>query len=190
MNEQYKGYIEIELNGDEINELYQEGTISNYDFYENEYILVTHNGKLIDTYCYQNGALRKVHYTTVSNDYLGTIKPRNTEQNLVLDMLQDKSTKVKLVKGVYGSGKDYLMLSQALSLVQKGKFDKIIFIRPNITVADLPDIGALPGTADEKLSWTLGPLLDKVGGQEGVGMLIHGGQLEVVPLLFIPWTQL
>ena len=31
----------------------------------------------------------------------------------------------------------------------------------------------------------LDPLLDKVGGQEGVGMLIHGGQLEVVPLLFI-----
>ena len=72
-------------------------------------------------------------------------------------MLQDKSTKVKLVKGVYGSGKDYLMLSQALSLVQKASLIKIIFIRPNITVADLPDIGALPGTADEKLSWTLGP---------------------------------
>ena len=117
--------------------------------------------------------------------YLGTIKPRNTQQNLVLDMLQDKSTKVKLVKGVYGSGKDYLMLSQALSLVEKGKFDKIVFIRPNITVADLPDIGALPGTADEKLAWTLGPFLDKVGGHEGVNMLIHSGQLEVVPLIFI-----
>jgi PhoH-like ATPase len=185
MNEQYTGYIELELNGDEINELYQDGTISNYDFNENEYILVTHNGKLIDTYCYQDGVLRKVGYNTTSNMYLGQIKPRNTQQNLVLDMLQDKSTKVKLVKGVYGSGKDYLMLSQALSLVEKGKFDKIVFIRPNITVADLPDIGALPGTADEKLAWTLGPFLDKVGGQEGVNMLIHSGQLEVVPLIFI-----
>jgi PhoH-like ATPase len=185
MNEQYTGYIELELNGDEINELYQDGTISNYDFNENEYILVTHNGKLIDTYCYQDGILRKVGYNTTSNMYLGQIKPRNTQQNLVLDMLQDKSTKVKLVKGVYGSGKDYLMLSQALSLIEKGKFDKIVFIRPNITVADLPDIGALPGTADEKLAWTLGPFLDKVGGQEGVNMLIHSGQLEVVPLIFI-----
>lgn len=185
MNEQYTGYIELELNGDEINELYQDGTISNYDFNENEYILVTHNGKLIDTYCYQDGVLRKVGYNTTSNMYLGTIKPRNTQQNLVLDMLQDKSTKVKLVKGVYGSGKDYLMLSQALSLIEKGKFDKIVFIRPNITVADLPDIGALPGTADEKLAWTLGPFLDKVGGHEGVNMLIHSGQLEVVPLIFI-----
>lgn len=185
MNEQYTGYIELELNGDEINELYQDGTISNYDFNENEYILVTHNGKLIDTYCYQDGTLRKVGYNTTSNMYLGQIKPRNTQQNLVLDMLQDKSTKVKLVKGVYGSGKDYLMLSQALSLIEKGKFEKIVFIRPNITVADLPDIGALPGTADEKLAWTLGPFLDKVGGQEGVNMLIHSGQLEVVPLIFI-----
>ena len=185
MNEQYTGYIELELNGDEINELYQDGTISNYNFNENEYVLVTHNGKLIDTYCYQDGVLRKVGYNTTSNMYLGQIKPRNTQQNLVLDMLQDKSTKVKLVKGVYGSGKDYLMLSQALSLVEKGKFEKIVFIRPNITVADLPDIGALPGTADEKLAWTLGPFLDKVGGHEGVNMLIHSGQLEVVPLIFI-----
>ena len=38
---------------------------------------------------------------------------------------------------------------------------------------------------EDKLGWTLGPLYDKVGGQEGVDMLVQNGQLELVPLLFI-----
>ena len=56
-----------------------------------------------------------------------------------MDMLIDKHSKIKLVQGVYGSGKDYLMLNQALSLIEKGKFQKIVFIRPNVTVAKVLD---------------------------------------------------
>jgi predicted ribonuclease YlaK len=100
-------------------------------------------------------------------------------------MLLDEESKIKVVRGVYGSGKDYLMLSAALQLIEKGKFDKIVFVRPNVSVRGLPDIGALPGTADEKLSWTLAPLYDKVGGEEGVAMMLHNKILESVPLLFI-----
>ena len=70
-------------------------------------------------------------------------------------------------------------------MIEKGKFDKLVFIRPNVSVRGLPEIGALPGTADEKLSWTLAPLWDKVGGQEGIEMMVHNKILEAVPLLFI-----
>jgi predicted ribonuclease YlaK len=70
-------------------------------------------------------------------------------------------------------------------LVENGKFDKIVFVRPNVSVRGLPEIGALPGTADEKLSWTLAPLWDKVGGEEGVQMMLNHKILESVPLLFI-----
>lgn len=79
-------------------------------------------------------------------------------------MLQDSKTKIKLLRGVFGSGKDLLMVGQALTYLEQNKFSKIIFLRSNITVGELPDIGALPGTVDDKLSWTLGPLYDKVGG--------------------------
>ena len=102
-----------------------------------------------------------------------------------MDMLIDKQSKVKLVQGVYGSGKDYLMLNQALSLIEKGKFQKIVFIRPNVTVANVPEIGYLKGTQEEKLAWTLGPFYDKVGGEDGVRLLVEQGKLELVPLLFI-----
>lgn len=104
---------------------------------------------------------------------------------MAFDLFKNTSIKVKLIKGVYGSGKDYIMFHAALELIEKGLYEKIIYIRPNITVKGLPDIGALPGTAEEKLSWTLGPLIDKVGGDEGIETLFEKGTLEVIPLLYI-----
>lgn len=185
-NETYNGYKELELTDDQFVQLYIDGRIEGYDFKENEYLLAKNlDGEIVDTLVNKNGRLQKVLYQTLNNTYLGKIKPRNPQQGLTIDLLLDPDTKIKVIKGVYGSGKDYLMLSAALQLIEKGKFEKIVFVRPNVSVRGLPDIGALPGTADEKLSWTLAPLWDKVGGEEGVGMMLQHKILESVPLLFI-----
>ena len=70
-------------------------------------------------------------------------------------------------------------------LIEKGKFQKIIFIRPNVTLANVPQIGYLPNGVEEKLGWTMAPLYDKIGGEEGIKYLESMGQFEMVPLLFI-----
>jgi PhoH-like ATPase len=184
--EVYKGYKELELTNDEMAELYSTGRIGDYLFKDNEYLIVKNaDGEIVDKFQQKHGRLQQVRYQTLDNAYIGKIKPRNTQQELTIDLLLDPETKIKVIKGVYGSGKDYLMLSAALQLIEKGKFEKIIFVRPNVSVRGLPDIGALPGTADEKLSWTLAPLWDKVGGEEGVAMMLQHKILESVPLLFI-----
>ena len=77
------------------------------------------------------------------------------------------------------------MINQALDYIDRGQFEKIIYVRPNVTVANVPDIGFLKGTLEDKLDWTLGPLYDKVGGKEGIEQLKYQGKLEVAPLLFI-----
>lgn len=184
--EVYKGYKELELTNDEMAELYSTGRIGDYLFKDNEYLIVKNaDGEIVDKFQQKHGRLQQVRYQTLDNAYIGKIKPRNAQQELTIDLLLDPETKIKVIKGVYGSGKDYLMLSAALQLIEKGKFEKIVFVRPNVSVRGLPDIGALPGTADEKLSWTLAPLWDKVGGEEGVSMMLHNKILESVPLLFI-----
>ena len=184
--EQYTGYKELKLADEQFNQIYSEGIIDGIDFNENEYLLAQDKaGNIVDKLVYHNGKLEEVRYQTLKNAYLGTIKPRNPQQHLVIDALLDSNSKIKVIKGVYGSGKDYLMLAAALQLIEKGKFDKIVFVRPNVSVRGLPEIGALPGTADEKLSWTLAPLWDKVGGEEGVQMMLNNKILETVPLLFI-----
>ena len=182
----YNGYKELCLTDEQFNQLYSEGKIDGYEFLENEYLIAKNvNGEIVDKLIQRDGALKQIQYQTLKNAYLGTIKPRNPQQHLVIDTLLDPLSKIKLIKGVYGSGKDYLMLAGALQLIEKGKFDKIVFVRPNVSVRGLPEIGALPGTADEKLAWTLAPLYDKVGGEEGVQMMLNHKILESVPLLFI-----
>lgn len=184
--EKYLGYKELALTDDELTEIYTNGVLPEVEFKENEYLIARNiDGEVIDKLQMKGGRLERIGYQTLNNHYLGQVKPRNDQQELVVDLLLDPDTKVKVIKGVYGSGKDYLMLSAALQLIEKGKFDKLVFVRPNVSVKGLPDIGALPGTADEKLSWTLAPLYDKVGGEEGVAMMLHNKILESVPLLFI-----
>jgi PhoH-like ATPase len=184
--ELYNGYKEIVFTDEQFSQIYTDGRVGDYIFKENEYVIAKNEDEeIVDKFICKGGRLERVPFQTLKNAYLGAVKPRNPQQELVVDLLLDPDAKIKVVKGVYGSGKDYLMLSAALQLIEKGKFDKIVFVRPNVSVRGLPDIGALPGTADEKLSWTLAPLYDKVGGEEGVAMMLHNKILESVPLLFI-----
>lgn len=186
MEHKYNGYKELILTNEQFSEMYTGGRIGDYLFKENEYLIAKNEEEeIVDKFICKGGRLERVPFQTLKNVYLGIVKPRNPQQELVVDLLLDPDTKIKVIKGIYGSGKDYLMLSAALQLIEKGKFDKIVFIRPNVSVKGLPDIGALPGTADEKLSWTLAPLWDKVGGEEGVAMMLDHKILESVPLLFI-----
>ena len=173
----YKGFIE--LNENEFSDFYSYEKVSTA-IYENEYVIVAN-----ELYCYQNKFFRRVGYPTIENKWTNKINTKDIYQRAAVDMLEDRTSKVKVLRGVYGSGKDYLMFNKALSLVENGEFDKIIFIRPNVTLANVPQIGFLPNGIEDKLSWTLAPLYDKVGGEDGIDALVRKDMLEMVPLLFI-----
>lgn len=78
-----------------------------------------------------------------------------------------------------------LLTSQAVSLLEENKFDKIVWIRNNVQVKDTDNLGALPGTELEKLLPYVGPLCDHLGGTEGVLRMIDKGQIEVMHLGFL-----
>lgn len=78
------------------------------------------------------------------------------------------------------------MLNKALQLIHDGVYDKIIFIRPNLGVKDVPELGYLKGSLYEKTSWLLSCFWDKVPyGEQGVQSMIDEDKLELVPLSFI-----
>ena len=115
----------------------------------------------------------------------GEIKPRNPQQLCAMDMLLNKDIPVKLITGKFGSGKSLLCITAALQAVQRGEFDKIIFVRNNVQVKDTDALGALPGSVMEKTLPYVMPFADHCGGVEGVQMLIEQGKLEVIPLGFL-----
>ena len=180
-----KGYKIIQLNDEELSCFYSEGG-QTFNLIENQYLVIKDkNGIIIDKFKFQNGELKKVKYLTINSTFMGKIKPKTFEQELAVDLLSDERITVKLLRAPYGGGKDYLMFGKALELIEKGLYQKIIYIRPNVTLKDVPDIGYLRGGMEDKLSWTLGPLYDKVGGKENIDELIERDKLELMPLLFI-----
>lgn len=128
-----------------------------------------------------------IKYKKISNRFTGDIRPRNNQQKLAFDMLQNDNITVKMLAGTFGSGKTMLMVSSAIDMIEKHKVDKLIWIRNNIEVKNTKELGALPGTLLEKLGAAsfAGPLADHLGGESGLEYWIKNGQVEVAHLGFI-----
>lgn len=179
----YKGYTEVEMNDDCLAQFYSNKDLWAGDLCENQYLLIKDStGEIVDKYCRQNGELRQVLFCKLGGSFTGAIKPRNPQQACLFDMLKDKTSKIKLVTGRFGSGKTLAMANAALELIEKGKFERIVWVRNNVSVKDAPEIGYLPGTEIDKLMPYVMPLADHAGGEEGIKKMLENGTLEVIPL--------
>lgn len=181
----YNGCLEIQLDNEKLASFYNNKEVyaELFNLKENQYLLIKDStGEVVDKYCYQNGELRPVMFCKLGGAFTGVIKPRNPEQYCLFDMLKDKTTKIKLVTGRFGSGKTLAMVIAAIELVEKGKFDRIVWVRNNVPVKDAPEIGFLPGDDLAKLKPFLGPFLDHAGGEDGVTKLLEEDKLWVIPL--------
>lgn len=181
------GYIEHTFQTKEDMQYYYTHTWENpLNLYINQYALLYYPaGELIDKVKWDGNDTCPLLYKPINNSYMGRIKPRNVQQELAFDMLQDGRCTIKLLAGKFGSGKSYLMLATALMLLSQNKFERIIYIRNNVTVKDVPEIGFLPGTQHDKLIEYAMPLADALGGRDGLDRLIGMNQLQIEPLGFI-----
>lgn len=151
----------------------------------NEFAEIYQGSELKDVLTWTGQMYRPLKYKELKIDFLGqTIRPLNIEQKMAFDLLQNPDVPVKLLTGVPGSGKDFLMFLHAWDLVKKGKKDKIIFIRNLVPFKDAPEIGFLEGSLQKKIEWGLGPIAS-VLGEEGLKMAEDEGVIEAVNLGFI-----
>ena len=151
----------------------------------NEYAEIYDETILKDIQFWNGQEYRPLKYKEIKNEFMGqTIHPLNIEQKMAFDLLQNPEVPVKLLTGVPGSGKDFLMFLHAWDLVQKGKKDKIIFIRNLVPFKDAPEIGFLEGSLQKKIEWGLGPIAS-ILGEEGLRSAQDRGMIEAVNLGFI-----
>lgn len=183
---EYSGYKSVVLSDEELANFYT-NKVMPVHLLENEYLLIKNaNDEVIDKYVLQNGELRRVAFVKkIENAYSGIVKPRNTEQEILFDMLADSRSTIKLVTGGFGCGKTFSLVVAALDAVNRGKFNKIVWVRNNVDVKDTVPLGALPGDAFDKLLPFVMPLADHAGGIEGIKMLLEHDQLEVVHLGYL-----
>lgn len=184
--EEYLGFKEVAVDDDTINDLYAGKALNTFDLLQNEYMIAKdQDGKDIGLFKCDNEWLIKVPFGVIQSRYLGKIKPRNTQQKMAIDMLNNRKETIKILTGPFGSGKSMLMAAAAIELIEKGEFEKIVYVRNNIEVRDSKPIGFLPGTYLDKMLPFAMPLADAIGGVDGLEIMMKEGKLEIVHLGFI-----
>lgn len=186
-SDDYKGYIDYHFSTDEeIAEFYSNMQNNTLGLMINQYaILYNPNGEIIDKVKWDGICNKTISYKPISNDFVGKVKPRNIQQELCFDMLQDNKSTIKVIRGNFGTGKDYLMVTHAIQLIKQNKYDKLIWIRNNVEVKDTNPIGFLPNDMKSKLLPFAMPLADHLGGESGLEMFINQGKIEIQHLGFI-----
>lgn len=152
----------------------------------NEFAEIYEGTELKDILFWNGKEYTPLKYKDIKNPYLGeTIKPRNLEQKMAFQMLQNQDIKVKLLTSAWGSGKTMLALNYALEQIGAGRYARLVFIRNNIVVADTKDIGYLPGDVRSKMSIWGGVIADHLGGQDALDHFIDEGIIQIFPLSHI-----
>lgn len=90
------------------------------------------------------------------------IKPLNLEQKFAFDLLLDDRVQLVSLVGQAGSGKTLIALACALekTLPISPSYERVLVARPVIPMGK--DIGYLPGTKDQKLSYWMRPIFDNL----------------------------
>lgn len=183
--EKYKGYKEIIDNGKNSSTLaniYENKTNNILNLHINEYLLIKDkSGNTVDKMKYTSNGLVNFNNKNIGSKTIGDIKALDEYQSCLIDSLINNQ--MTMVKGKAGSGKTLISLTYAFSMIDKGKYDKLIIFCNPINSRYSAEIGLRPGTKDEKLlSSSVGNMLaSKLGGIDGVYQLINSGKLLLLP---------
>lgn len=184
--DEYLGFKDIILSDEEMSEFYCSLNVNKYNCLTNEYLIIRKSdGEIVDYRKWNGESYIPLSYKRINSNFLGKIKPINPHQILAFDMLQNNKQTVKVLSGGMGTGKDYLMISNALKLIEDGKYERLVYIRNPVTVKDANEIGFLPGSKDEKLKPYAMVLADHLGGENGLELQMMAGNIEIEHLGYI-----
>ena len=88
--------------------------------------------------------------------------------------------------GPAGTGKTYLAVAAAVTLLKQGRIRKLVLVRPAVEAGE--KLGFLPGDLAQKVNPYLRPLLDGLHDMmpyEQVERFMHNDIVEIVPLAFM-----
>ncbi|MGP9822433.1 PhoH family protein [Salinarimonas sp. NSM] len=114
----------------------------------------------------------------------GFVKARNRAQDAYLRAL--KAHELVFAEGPAGTGKTWLAVGFAVSLLERGDVDKIIITRPAVEAGER--LGFLPGDMREKVDPYLRPIYDALYDFMEARHVERGlttGMIEIAPLAFM-----
>ncbi len=114
----------------------------------------------------------------------GAVRARNAAQDLYLRLL--KRHELVFAEGPAGTGKTWLAVGHAVSLLEQGVVERLILSRPAVEAGER--LGFLPGDMREKVDPYLRPIYDALYDFMDGRIVERGlqtGMIEVAPLAFM-----
>ena len=109
---------------------------------------------------------------------------RSEKQSDYIKALKENDIVMSL--GPAGTGKSFLAVSVAVTLLMEKKIDRVILSRPAVEAGE--KLGFLPGDMKEKVDPYLRPLYDalyELFGADKIDKKIASGEIEIAPLAFM-----
>ncbi len=109
---------------------------------------------------------------------------RSEKQSEYIKALKENDITMSL--GPAGTGKSFLAVSVAVTLLMEKKIERVILSRPAVEAGE--KLGFLPGDMKEKVDPYLRPLYDalyELFGAEKIDKKIETGEIEIAPLAFM-----
>ena len=109
---------------------------------------------------------------------------RSAKQSEYIKSLKENDIVMSL--GPAGTGKSFLAVSVAITLLMEKKIDRVILSRPAVEAGE--KLGFLPGDMKEKVDPYLRPLYDalyELFGADKIEKKIETGEIEIAPLAFM-----
>ena len=109
---------------------------------------------------------------------------RSEKQSEYIKALKENDIVMSL--GPAGTGKSFLAVSVAVTLLMEKKIDRVILSRPAVEAGE--KLGFLPGDMKEKVDPYLRPLYDalyELFGADKIDKKIETGEIEIAPLAFM-----
>ncbi len=113
-----------------------------------------------------------------------SVIPRSEKQSEYIDALRKKD--IVMAIGPAGTGKSFLAVSVAITMLMEKKIERVILSRPAVEAGE--KLGFLPGDMKEKVDPYLRPLYDALYdlfGYEKINKKIENGEIEIAPLAFM-----
>jgi PhoH-like ATPase len=183
----YTGMAELELAGDQVDELFERGLVDLSQAAElpchTGLVLVSERGKALGRVTPD----KQVRLVRGDREAFG-LHGRSAEQRIALDLLLDPEIGIVSLGGRAGTGKSALALCAGLeSVMERRQHRKVVVFRPLYAVGG-QDLGYLPGTEGEKMTpWgqAVFDTLSALTTSEVIDEVVDRGMLEVLPLTHI-----
>lgn len=163
--ELWNGWGKYYPNEQEMAMLYSDPKMNILKCETNEFAEIYIGSELKDILFWNGNEYRSLKYKEFVAPTGERVRPRNIEQKMYLDLLQNDEIPIKLCIGHFGTGKSMFAETWATSQLMSGKYDKIVFVKNNLDVKGAGKLGTLPGDEIDKQYPWLRQLEDHLGLQ-------------------------